>query len=263
MGHFAKIFDPGKNGLQLTDDSVTRLKNEFASNDPNVVFTYIPFQDDDMERDLLRCVRSFLLQNVNVNDKVIIIADTRHTQSWSERKVDPTLCEGTLAFFCNCPMTLESLRLWAHERTLGIPRSVEDLETVEFADVLSAIAEDQHLTRCAQVCFTGTEEDQAKQRDHGTIDEVLGDKDMAEGGDVLEEADREADLLEQMLLPGHPESEKERLASWLRLPRRARVAIRRLHRNLRHLPREAHVQMLHAARAPQDYTSAAKTFRCR
>ena len=90
---------------------------------------------------------------------------------------------------------------------------------------------------------------------------VLGDQDTEEGGDAPAEADREADLLEQMPLPGHPESEKERLASWLRLPRRARVAMRRLHRNLRHLPKEALVQMLRAARAPQDYISAAKTFR--
>ena len=49
VGQFTKIFDPG-NGLQLTDDSVMRLKNELASNDPNVVFSYIPFQDDDMDR---------------------------------------------------------------------------------------------------------------------------------------------------------------------------------------------------------------------
>ena len=85
---------------------------------------------------------------------------------------------------------------------------------------------------------------------------------MEQGGDALEEADREADLLEQIPLPDHPGSEKERLASRLRLPRRARVAIRRLHRNLRHLPKEALVQMLRAARAPQDYIGAAKTFRC-
>ena len=91
---------------------------------------------------------------------------------------------------------------------------------------------------------------------------------MQEGGDVLDEADREADLLEQMpllvyieliLLLGHPESEKERPASRLHLLRGARVAIRRLHRNLRHLPREALVQMLRAARAPQDYIFAAET----
>ena len=94
---------------------------------------------------------------------------------------------------------------------------------------------------------SGTEEDQAEQRDHGTIDGVLGDQDIAEEGDVLEEAEREADLLEQMPLLGHPESEKERLASWLRLPRRARVAVRRTHRNFRHLSREALVLMLRAS----------------
>ena len=52
------------------------------------------------------------------------------------------------------------------------------------------------------------------------------------------------------------------MTSWLRLPRRARVAIRRLHRNLRHVPRQALVQMLRAVRAPQDFFNAAKTFRC-
>ena len=134
--------------------------------------------------------------------------------------------------------------------------------TIECADLLGTIAEDQHLTRCAQVCFAGTEEDQAEQHDQGTIDEVLEDQDAEGGGDALEEADREADLLEQMLLPGHPESEKERVASWLRLPRRARVAIRRLHRKLRHLPKVVLVQLLRAARAPQESLIAAKTFRC-
>ena len=73
--------------------------------------------------------------------------------------------------------------------------------------------------------------DQAERHDRRTIDQVLGDQDMDEGGDVFVEADRDVDLLEQILFLGHPESEKERLASWLRLPRRARVAIRRLHPN--------------------------------
>ena len=202
VGHFSKIFDPGKNGQQLTDDSVTRLKNEFATNDPNVVFSYILIQDDDTERPVEMCSLEMpLLQNANASDKVIIIADTRHTQRWSEREVDPTLCKGVLAFFWNCLVPLENLRLWAHERTPSIPRNVDDLETVEFADVLGAIAEDQHLTRCSQVCFTGTDDDQAEQHDHGTIDEVLGDQDMEQGGDAPEEADREADFLNKCLYP--------------------------------------------------------------
>ena len=130
VGHFSRMFDLKKNGQQLTDDSVTRLKNEFATNDPNVVFSCITFQDDDINRFVEMCsLEMFLLQNANASDNVIITADTRHTQRWSEREVDPMLCKGDLAFFCNCPVTLESLRLWAHESTLGIPRNAEDLET--------------------------------------------------------------------------------------------------------------------------------------
>ena len=44
---------------------------------------------------------------------------------------------------------MENLRFWAHERTPGIPRNVDDLETVAFAEVLCSIAEDQHRTRYA------------------------------------------------------------------------------------------------------------------
>ena len=110
------------------NDSVTRLKYELAENDPNVSFSYDPFSDDVTERPAEVCsLETFLLQDMDVNDKVIIIADTRHTQMWSERKVDPTLCKGDLAFFCISPTTLEILRLWAHERTLRVPRNVDDL----------------------------------------------------------------------------------------------------------------------------------------
>ena len=48
----------------------------------------------------------------------------------------------------------------------------------------------------------------------------------------------------------------------LALPRRARIAIRRLHRNFRHLPRNALLQMLRAARVPKEYIDAAKVHKC-
>ena len=53
--------------------------------------------------------------------------------------------------------------------------------------------------RCAQVCFTGTEDDQ------GTINKVLGDTDRERGGDALEEADRGAVPREQTPLLSHTE----------------------------------------------------------
>ena len=115
------------------------------------------------------------------------------------------MCKGDLDFFCSCLATPEHLRLRSHERTSSIPRNLDDLESIEFANVLGTIAEDIHLTRCAQVCFTGTEDDQTEQHDQGTIDEVLGDPDIERGEDAPEEGDLKAGPPEQIPLPGHPE----------------------------------------------------------
>ena len=69
VGHLTKISDPGKNELQLTDDFVMRLKDEFASNNPNVVFSHVLYLDDDMERPVEMCsLEMFLLHDVNLND---------------------------------------------------------------------------------------------------------------------------------------------------------------------------------------------------
>jgi hypothetical protein len=69
-------------------------------------------------------------------------------------------------------------------------------------------------------------------------------------------------MLEKIPLPGNPTGESERKALWMKLPRRARIAIRRLHRNFKHLPKQAMVQMLRASRAPKIYIDAAKAHRC-
>ena len=74
--------------------------------------------------------------------------------------------------------------------------------------------------------------------------------------------DAEQDLLESIPLPGNPVSEQQRKKLWLSLPRRARLAIRKLHRNFRHLPKQALVQMLRASKAPKSFIDAAKAHRC-
>ena len=146
------------------------------------------------------------LWNASGNNEVISVADVRHIQRRFERKVDPMLCKGDLDFFSNCLATPKYQRPRTHERTTGIPQNLDDSRANEFTDVVGVIAEDLHLTQCAQVCSTGTEEDQTEQHDHGTISEVLGDSHMERGGGAPEEADREADPLEQTPLPGYPES---------------------------------------------------------
>ena len=117
------------------------------------------------------------------------------------------------------------------------------------------------MDKCVNAAFVGTAE-AAAESETTTFDGINGTEDE---GPVLQdenEVDREQELLEAMPLPGNPVREHERKTKWLALPRRARIAIRRLHRNFKHLPRNALVQMLRAAHVPKEYIDAAKAHRC-
>ena len=59
-----------------------------------------------------------------------------------------------------------------------------------------------------------------------------------------------------------PVNEQKRKQLWMSLPRRAKIAIRKLHRNFRHLPKQALAQMLRASKAPKCFIDAAKAHRC-
>ena len=163
-----------------------------------------------------------------------------------------------MAFRCDDPTVTKELLEWSRRRENGNPRCVEDLDEVQFADIIGSIAESHHLDRVVDTAFVGTEEADAERVPIDAIDE---EKDRAMQ-DNTEAYDDEQDLLERIPLPGDPTAEQDRKAKWLALPRRARIAIRRLHRNFRHLPRNALLQMLKAARAPKEYIDAAKAHKC-
>ena len=191
------------------------------------------------------------------------MADTRHTSRWSNDELyDTTVtrCKGDLAFHCNNKEITDELVHWAKRKDNGYPRSVDDLEEVEFADILSGLAEAHHIDRCVDAAFVGTEE-AAAEADKNPIDGCYGPEDYAQDAETIR-VDEEADLLDQIPLPGNPTSEQARKKMWLALPRRARITIRRLHRNFRHLPKQALVQMLRAAKCPKEYIDAAKSHRC-
>ena len=135
------------------------------------------------------------------------------------------------------------------------PRCWEDLPETEFAELLDHLAYEQHLNEsvCAAFPADGEEEN--------TLDGILNDEDVARA-DMQQLHTAEAELLDAMPLPGMPQSEAERRAAWLKLPIRARRVIRRLHRNLRHLPKASLVAMLRAAKAPDIYIEAAQKYRC-
>jgi hypothetical protein len=154
---------------------------------------------------------------------------------------NPTACRGDLASYCNSPEITKELVEWAKKSDDGdCPRSVEDLQEPQSVEVLAGLAEMHHIDRCVDATFAGTEE-AAAEPEHPILDGVYSPEDEA-NPDAAEAHDAEQELLEQIPLPGNPESEQARKRAWLALPRRARITIRRLHRNFRHLPKNALVQ---------------------
>ena len=253
----ACFHDPGENAENCSVDFLKNLRADIDVHNPTVVFVHTYFSNDndnnENQKRLFEYARELLQSS-----RACIIADSRNTPRWGS--IIPTRCRGDLAFACNVESIGAELLRWAEENERGNPHSIDDIEGNEFADLLGGIAEDYHLDQCVDAAFVGTEEAAAESE---PIDAILEPGDLApDGPDEETMRDDENDLLEKVPLPGHPLQEKERRAKWLALPRRTRIAIRRLHRNFKHLPKNALVQLLRASRSPKEYIDAAKAYRC-
>ena len=104
-------------------------------------------------------------------------------------------------------------------------------------------------------------EEAEEAEDRGEFfDSIVDDEDIAAGAD--EDLIQEREMLEELPLPGRNESEVERKREWLKLPRPARAAIRRMHNQFGHKLKEPLIEILRASNAPEAYVQAAKHFRC-
>ena len=70
-------------------------------------------------------------------------------------------------------------------------------------------------------------------------------------------AEKEDEILEEMPLPGYPKGERERREKWLTIPRRTRIAIRRMHDAFGHPVKSVLINLLRAAKQPPDMINAA------
>ena len=68
-------------------------------------------------------------------------------------------------------LVAEELLEWSRCRENGNPRSVEDLDEIQFADIIGSIAESHHLDRCVDAAFVGTEEIEAERIPIDAIEE--------------------------------------------------------------------------------------------
>ena len=97
--------------------------------------------------------------------------------------------------------------------------------------------------------------------EQGTLDRVLDESGQEEDQSLLyrdPQQDHDDDLLETLPLAGFPKDEAERRREWAKVPRRTRIAIRRLHNMMSHKPERILLQVLRGSGAPEEMIRAAK-----
>ena len=77
-----------------------------------------------------------------------------------------------------------------------------------------------------------------------TSDPEHRDDPFVVGTRLSEAEEQEQEMLDSMSFPGVPDTEQARRKAWLKIPRVARAAIRRLHAALGHQPKAVMLQIL-------------------
>ena len=169
---------------------------------------------------------------------------------------------GNLSFMTNDDTLAESVMKWSNgEHMYEPPKCIDDLQDADEAKGLVDVISDAHETSLANTAFAGEMEAEIQdEKESRPFDEIVDDEDI--GNDTAELLVQEREMMEEMPLPGRSQDERERKAEWLKLPRPARAAIRRLHNQFGHKPKEPLIEILKAAKCPEEYIRAAKYFRC-
>jgi hypothetical protein len=168
---------------------------------------------------------------------------------------------GNISFMCNDLAITKMVKEWADGQKHMAPMSIGDIGRKEFTDLI--IDKLQPTTVEERVCsaFPAEAEEEAMLEGQAqSFDTVEDDEDIGNERDEI--LQHEQTLLEEMPLPGTEKGEAERRQKWLKLPRPARAAIRRMHLQFGHLPKQPLYELLKAAKCPPEYLEASKYFKC-
>ena len=94
------------------------------------------------------------------------------------------------------------------------------------------------------------------------FDGIEGDKDVGVESQTRQKLADEEEMVDELPLPGVTSDERDRKTAWLKLPRAARAAIRRMHMQFGHVKEAPFMETLKAAKCPPEYLEAARHFRC-
>ena len=178
--------------------------------------------------------------------------------------------QGNITIWTNSEAAASVVERWIWtDSKYRAPRCLADVQDESFARSLRQIINQSALDFEVKTAFPAEfhEEEQAEQvpidvpetEDHATSSRATPSRTPMDAQDALE---READMLEQIPMPGVPKDEYERRRKWLTLPRKARVAIRKMHNELGHVSISVLLNILRASRADKDMIDAAKLFKC-
>ena len=146
-------------------------------------------------------------------------------------------------------------------------RSVGDVVEEPFLDVLRAAHAVADLTLAVKTAFVTEHYQELRGENQRPLDAVDDDDGPeavpARVTKTIEEVDAyEREQLEELPLPGTPISEADRKREWLKLPRNARLATRRMHNEWGHKPKSVLKAILKASKAPKEYIDAVDDLRC-
>eukprot|EP00971_Amphidinium_carterae_P352490 6492618-Amphidinium_carterae.1 len=200
-----------------------------------------------------------------------LIIDECNTPRWKELQFQDSLVDaitnepvcfadgrGDVRFASCDKALLDRMCQWAYaDEVYGYPRSYADSAEDSFFHAFVDGITQAVSTRQAWAAFPA--EMRMEQGEGEPLDSIVDEEDDA-NPIITEQAEQEAEVLENLPMPGHPQEESERRRKWLSLPRTVRAAIRRLHRMLGYKPSAVLVRILKGARASEEWIQAAKLY---
>ena len=191
-----------------------------------------------------------------LDGKKFLHIDTAMTGRWEDHHYPqtPHINDHGLAFTCNDEQWAQDFESWFRGQTM------DDVLSWKFADWIGHWASENDLDLQMGVAFVGDMEDEA-HGDGAPFDAVWDSEDRAHTNPV-EELISEETLVDEVEIPGLPQDEAERRQQWRKLPARVRIAVRRLHRQFGHVPRQTMIHLLRAARVRSEFIDAVKLHRC-
>ena len=167
---------------------------------------------------------------------------------------------GNLSFLTNDQRIAGLVKTWTDTERYLAPKCIDDIDTPEFRKFIEKIEEDELEKSALTALAADAEQEDAEERDHDCLDSIDVDEDV--GGDQENIQEQEKAMLEEIPLPGTPLQEQARRQLWLKLPRIARTAIRRMHTQFGHVPNAVLKDLLRAAKCPDEYVQACEHFKC-